>query len=150
MTFSTACRASEYSCHFYLFSILTIITNLFFLTRTKSTTTPITDIHCINHTTFHLSYTLTLFDPHISLQNSPYQDQYSKVRDLHVGAVILTFDYEMAMGILPKGLGKFFGAIQEAGLSSTNVVKGENYILLECKFCTDLKIQKNLCLKINI
>ena len=56
MFFHTSCRASEYSCmqildivyRFYLFSTPTRIMYKFFLTRKKSTRTPITEIHCIN------------------------------------------------------------------------------------------------------
>ena len=52
-------------CHVYLFSMPTSILNTFFLCYTKSTTTLIADMHCINHMFLVSSYTLLSFDPHL-------------------------------------------------------------------------------------
>ena len=52
-------------CHVYLFSIPTSMVNTFFLHYTKSTTTLIADMHCINHMFLVSSNNLISFDLHL-------------------------------------------------------------------------------------
>ena len=65
----------------------------------------------------------------------------------------------LPLGVAPKSLGNFFIELfRERGFSGQRSLRMKNqlykicscYVSLECKFYTDLKIQKNLCLKINI
>ena len=67
-TFCNNCRASKYGCvknpryslSFLFDQYIDIILDTFFLTCTQSTTTLVTDIHCINHTarSLHVHYNI--------------------------------------------------------------------------------------------
>ena len=109
-----------------------------------------------------------LINAHVTLSCFSSQVQYDKVRDPNFGTGVLTFDYENISYLMTFGTGRssqkfgqffFYVSFRVQGFRRLTFLKGEkstlsnmvmSYISLECKFYTDLKVQKNLCLKINI